>query len=225
MAIILMMCLSSCIEEDFSRFILDGETYVTGFYEGLYSNSESVCFRGDLRQNSNRVFDGESFEIDGHTAYRIDFAPFAFDMYSVLVNIWRFDIFASEDDFNEAQTYYQDPSNFYYYAARWNKSVDSNNEYFYDEVKEIEYEDGLGAKLDALLASSGDEEKLIDFMDEPGDFYYFYKISKDGLFTTSREEFLLVGESLYLFSQYYDDDGYYGIKVDNVVSGYFRSKL
>lgn len=210
--ILISMLLSCHFYDASSNYIINNNTYISGFYEGLFANSDSRIFPGDLVGNSDDVWSESKIDIEATSGYKISFSPF--DMYTILINAWEYEIFVNENQFTAAKLYYEVDDHFYYYLA-----YDSSLTYDYEYCVEISLDTDIPYYLEILNDYTGDVE-LLDGLSSDSRAYYFYKISKDGLFTTVRDTYYIIDNHLFLFTQC-DDSLYYGIEIEKSISDYF----
>ncbi|MFA7032020.1 MAG: hypothetical protein WC201_00400 [Bacilli bacterium] len=190
-----------------STFIINDVTYKTGFYDTLYPNSDARCFVGDTYEVSDDVWDEEVVEIGDTIGRHISFAPF--DMYTILVDAWRYELYVSIDDYDETLDYYSNYDNYHYYYG-------CGELYNYKEIVELPASKTLSDNLYSLLNNHFKTTIEIENMDYSMNCYFFYKISKDGLLTTLRDRFYIIDHKLYKPLR----DGMF-YEVDSTLENYF----
>ena len=91
---------------------IDGETYMTGFYENLWV--EGIVFSED---------DIPNFETKYHIWWKVENAPF--DMYCAQNKealYWNPTIYCKKNQFDTVKNYYADTNNFNYYTGLYGDS-------------------------------------------------------------------------------------------------------
>lgn len=210
--IVILVFLTGCnLYSESTSYTIDDTKYVTGFYDELFTNSQTTKFAGDYYSNSDDIWDEKKVDVEGQTGYEITFSEF--DMYSIIVNMWEFKIFVNENQIEDAKEYYHDMENFHYYVAY------SYEAYEYDKYVEIKEEEMFDYYLKELNDYDG-KSQLLEGINHETNQYFIYKISKDGLFTSLRNSYYIVDDQLYKFTRF-DDDKYYGIIIEEDVSNYF----
>lgn len=171
---------------------IDGEIYVTGFYDDLWADGITV---------------GEdepaAFESNYHYWWKVKNAPF--DMYCAQNKealYWNPAIYCKESQFDEVEAYYSDPENYDYYIGRYledDTSVligEEDEVYAEQAIKFIMQLDsaGVGGLFDPL------EDRKVTFNVEwlDWDRVTIYRTSKDGFFTTLHMELAIYNGELYM---------------------------
>lgn len=198
-----------------SAFKIEGKTYKTGFYEGLYTNSSVTPFMGDLKGLSDDIWDEARFAIGETHGYKISYAPY--DTISVLHGMWQYHLYVKDSQFNDAKEYYHNSANFDYYWAVGEK-------YSYSSINAIEPSAILDQNLNRLLTLDDVPATLYPQINSKTEAYFFYKISNDGLLTSLRQEYYVLGSSLLRFS-HYTDGGYYCVKISDDVADFFLERI
>lgn len=201
MAVLLCLAvlLCGCSELDLlvrGEVIHEGTTYVTGFYGDLYPTNFSLTDEEfTYRDIRFRRLEHESF-----TLYHADVGTYVSGT-----------LYCEKSQYAEAAAYYSDPDNFSYYCA-----IGVNDPSSTVELTGVDPE-----KFDALLVFADQSEYLpFDFGDDrksqtvelpiPDNDVtprlFFYKDSKDQLFTTVKNIYYILDNTLYLV-YYYDYEG------------------
>ena len=173
-----LLCLSSCRREEAPNTItINGEIYRTGFYENFFTLSQNQ-FAGDLIGNSSKVWDELSIISNGRKGYEISYAQF--EMFFFLIGNWQYYLYVKDRQFDEATQYYQEIDHFDCYWARVSKETGE-----YLSVFTVEATNMFAEKIHIINDSSIDDGEIIE-ISSLDHYYVFYKISKDGLFTSLR---------------------------------------
>lgn len=200
-AVICMVILSGCSllpkYSDPKSMEIDGEIYVTGFYDNLWPDGITV---------------GEdepaAFESKYHNWWKVENAPF--DMYCAQNKealYWNPTIYCKESQYDEVKDYYSNAENYNYYIGRYledDTSVllgENDEEYAERAVKfimELDNAFGAGGIFDPF------EDRKVTFNVELFDWdrVTIYRVSKDGFFTTLHMELAIYDGGLYRYSSY-----------------------
>ena len=172
---------------------IDGETYVSGFYDGLYVVGISY-----------RAPETAAFESQYHNWWKVGGA--SFEMYCAqnkeALN-WTPAVYCRESEFDQAKAYYTDTANYDYYIGGWEEGAPRVK---LSEEDGTEYaERAMQCKADVTGGvSDGHENRLVTVGTENFDWYraVIYRMSKDGIFTTEQSEWAIYSDNLYVFSGY-----------------------
>lgn len=192
---------------------LNNEIYKTGFYGDLKPCSSQNGFLGDLYGKSTDVWNCPQVKASGMEGYKVDYAEFS--ILSLRHGMWQRVLYVQESEFLRAKEYYSSFENFTYYIA-----CGQNTEY--DKVYEISATEEYDGYFDLLLRANHKNARKNEEIALTDRVFYVYKISKDGLLTSLREEYYLINDKLYLFS-YLDgkDDSFYTVEIEEEISNYF----
>lgn len=212
LTILFSFTLSSCFHPKTpEKYVIEGIVYKTGFYDGLFTNSQVNCFLGDLQGKSDDLWNETHVTVDDTSGYHISYAKY--DIYSIIYGIWLYSLYVSEDQFVEATQYYSSFENFNYY---WSKGHPTQ----YNETSEINVSELHNEKLSQLNSVRDVNSKIYSQITHTTESYYFYKISTDGLLTTLRNIYYIIDGRLYLYAMCIEDS-YYCCEIDKELSDYF----
>ena len=182
---------------DPARMEIDGQTFVTGFYDHLWPDGIVVG-------------EGEpaAFESEYHIWWKVDGAPF--ELYCAQNKealYWNPAIYCRESEFEEVEAYYADPENYHFYIGRYLEEDTSvllgNDDAAYAEraigfIMELDSTFGVGGIFDPFM------EKTVAFSGEVSgyDRVTIYRVSKDGFFTTLHMELAVCDGGLYRYRSY-----------------------
>lgn len=177
---------------------ISGETYMRGFYDGLY------VVGIPYREPETAVFDSQY-----HNWWKVDGVPF--EMYCAQNKealIWTPAVYCKESEFDEVNAYYADTVNYDYYIGGWEEgepriklSERDGTEY---AERAIQFKAGIrGGIFDPY------KDRLVTVETEYFDWYraVIYRVSKDGLFTTVKSEWAICDDYLYIDHGYNEDEG------------------
>ena len=202
-AAIVILCVSIPMSSVFPvlSIIMSSDSYSTDtitINDTVYRNG----FSGDLC-SLNIYYDQDYHTVDGLRFHRVEseqfdmyYAPLSDTLYTPSHNTFN-TLFCSEEQWEQAKSYYADSENFIYYCGN-------------DVIPDMD-----ATKYEALMAFA-DENKYIPMvsdsdieacrMPKPDKLseLVFYKVSKDELFISRKDYyFLMINEKLYLL-HYYD---------------------
>lgn len=177
---------------------INGETYVRGFYDGLY------VVGIPYHEPETAAFDSQY-----HNWWKVDGVPF--EMYCAqnkeAMN-WTPAVYCRESEFDEVKAYYAETANYDYYIGGWEEgepriqlSESDGTEY---AERAIQFKAGIrGGIFDP------NKDRLVDVKVEYFDWYraVIYRVSKDGLFTTEQSEWAICNDYLYINQGYDGDSG------------------
>lgn len=179
---------------------IEGEVYVTGFYDNLWPSGITV---------------GEdepaAFESRYHNWWKVENAPY--DMYCAQNKealYWTPAVYCKEGEFAEVEAYYSDPENYNYYIGRpltddADVLLGGEDEVYAERaiafIMELDGTFGVGGIFDPL------EDRKVVFNVEWFDWdrVTIYRTSKDGFFTTLHMELAVYNGGLY--SPYDEQNG------------------
>ena len=190
------VCLSGCSllpeYSDPKSMEIEGEVYVTGFYENLWPDGITVG------EDEPAVF-----ESNYHNWWKVKNAPF--NMYCAQNKealYWNPAIYCKESEFKEVEAYYSDPENYNYYIGRYLEDDTSvllgeNDEEYAERairfIMELDNTFGVGGLFDPF-----EDRKVtydVEWLD--WDRVTIYRVSKDGFFTTLHMELAIYNGGLY----------------------------
>lgn len=230
MAAALTAVLSACSllpsYRDPASIEIGGETYVTGFY-------------GPLWPKGIRFADGEppAFETDHHRWWKVEGAPFSLYCAQHKEAIfWNPAVYCRESEAEAAESYYSDAENFEYYMGLYGD--DSENERIkLDENADtdlLERAISLNMRMQGNawtgLLPDGENlsgiETILPFKKVLSVQPVFYRVSKDGFFSTIQNDWLVTEDEIYIFGHYDGKtDEYTAYTIDVEASAYMRSLL
>lgn len=226
-AIAAAAALSACSplpsRRDPERIEIGGESYMSGFYENLWP--DGIVFGED---------DPPAFETEHHLWWEVQGAPFAlYCAQNKEALYWNPAIYCKESEYEEASAYYADAGNFDYYTGLYG---DSHKD---ERIKLDGADAALLEKAIALntriRANAGKVSGREDFSDIEVSIPYtetlpvqpvFYRVSKDGFFTTEQNDWLVTDSKIYILGSY--DAGtemYTAYAVDGAASAYMMALL
>lgn len=177
---------------DPKSIIIDGHTYVTGFYENLWPNGITV---GEERPTY--------YESAYHYWWKVENAPF--DMYCAQNKealYWNPAIYCRESEFEEVNRYYSDPQNYDYFIGIYLEDeqhirLSEQDEPYAERAIEfiIEMDNALGAG--GIFDPLQDKKITLDAEFFDWDRVTIYRTSKDGFFTTLHMELAIYDGALY----------------------------
>ena len=206
---------------------IDGETYMTGFYENLWV--EGIVFSED---------DIPNFETKYHIWWKAEDAPF--DMCCAQNKealYWNPTIYCKKSQFDIVKNYYADAGNFNYYTGLYgdsNKStrilLDGNLNYSLLEEAIV-----LNMQIEANSGKGQLTEKR-NFSDIevhiPSDEILpvqpvLYRVSKDGFFTTIQNSWIVTKNEVYIGGMYdgETEQSYTAYKISSEASEYILKLL
>ena len=197
---------------DPARIEIGGEAYVSGFYENLWP--DGIAFGED---------DPPAFETEYHLWWEVAGAPFSlYCAQNKEALYWNPTVYCKESKSEEAGAYYADAKNFDYYMGLYGDS----------------HKDEKAISLNARIQENAGKGLLTgkkDFSDIEISIPYaevlpvqpvFYRMSKDGFFTTIQNEWLVADGNLYIFGSYDGDtDMYTAYIIDSAASAYMIALL
>lgn len=176
---------------------IDGEVYVTGFYDDLWPDGITIG-------------EGEpaAFESKYYYWWKVENAPF--DMYCAQNKealYWKPAVYCKESQFDRVKQYYSDPENYDYYIGRYLEDdtsvlLDENDEEYAERAIDfmIKLDNALGAG--GLFDPFRDAKVTLNAELFDWDRVTIYRVSKDGFFTTLHMELALYGGALYVYHSY-----------------------
>lgn len=181
---------------------IDGETYMTGFYENLWV--EGIVFGED---------DIPDFETKYHIWWKVENAPF--DMYCAQNKealYWNPTIYCKKNQFDTVKNYYADTNNFNYYTGLYGDSNKDSRIRLDGELNYSLLEEAIALNMQ-IEASSGkghltEKENLSDIeIHIPSDEILpiqpvLYRVSKDGFFTTIQNSWIVTKNAVYIEGMY-----------------------
>ena len=181
---------------------IDGETYMTGFYENLWV--EGIVFSED---------DIPNFETKYHIWWKVENAPF--DMYcaqNMEALYWNPTIYCKKNQFDTVKNYYADTNNFNYYTGLYGDSNKDSRIRLDGELNYSLLEEAIALNMQ-IEASSGkghltEKENLSDIeIHIPSDEILpiqpvLYRVSKDGFFTTIQNSWIVTKNAVYIEGMY-----------------------
>ena len=203
-AAVSLMCLSGCFllpnYNDPKSMEIDGETFVTGFYDGLWPVGITV---GEEEPHA--------FESEYHTWWKVENAPF--ELYCAQNKealYWNPAIYCKESEFDKVEAYYSDPENYNYYIGRYLEDESSvllgeQDEPYAERaiqlIMQMDNTVGFGGIFDPF------EDRKVTYEVEwlDWDRVTVFRTSKDGFFTTLHMELALYRGGLY--KAYNEQDG------------------
>ena len=196
---------------------INGETYVSGFYDNLWPVGITVA-----------ADESPAFESKYHKWWKVKNAPF--DMYCAQNNealYWKPAIYCKESEFEEVKAYYADTANYDYYIGGWETGtpqieLTDESDKSYAERAICFRREVTGGISDSFNDSLVTVEVDIDLLNwQRG---AIYRVSRDDFFTTSREEWAVLSDGVYFFYEYDDTCGtatFYSLEAD--VSAYLAA--
>lgn len=210
---------------DPARIEIGGEAYVSGFYENLWP--DGIAFGED---------DPPAFETEYHLWWEVAGAPFSlYCTQNKEALYWNPTVYCKESESEEAGAYYADAKNFDYYMGLYGDShKDERIKLGGADTALLEKAISLNARIQEN-AGKGLLTGKKDFSDIEISIPYaevlpvqpvFYRMSKDGFFTTIQNEWLVADGNLYIFGSYDGDtDMYTAYIIDSAASAYMIALL
>ena len=210
---------------DPARIEIGGEAYVSGFYENLWP--DGIAFGED---------DPPAFETEYHLWWEVAGAPFSlYCAQNKEALYWNPTVYCKESESEEAGAYYADAKNFDYYMGLYGDShKDERIKLGGADTALLEKAISLNARIQenagkGLLTGKkdfSDIEISIPCAEVLPVQPVFYRVSKDGFFTTIQNEWLVAGGNLYIFGSYDGDtDMYTAYIIDSAASAYMIALL
>ena len=206
---------------------IDGETYMTGFYENLWV--EGIVFSED---------DIPNFETKYHIWWKVENAPF--DMYCAQNKealYWNPTIYCKKNQFDTVKNYYADTNNFNYYTGLYGDSNKDSRIRLDGELNYSLLEEAIALNMQ-IEASSGkghltEKENLSDIeIHIPSDEILpiqpvLYRVSKDGFFTTIQNSWIVTKNAVYIEGMYdgETEQSYTAYKISSEASEYILKLL
>ena len=210
---------------DPTRIEIGGEAYVSGFYENLWP--DGIAFGED---------DPPAFETEYHLWWEVAGAPFSlYCAQNKEALYWNPTVYCKESESEEAGAYYADAKNFDYYMGLYGDShKDERIKLGGADTALLEKAISLNARIQEN-AGKGLLTGKKDFSDIEISIPYaevlpvqpvFYRVSKDGFFTTIQNDWLVSGGKIFVFGSYdADTDMYTAYTVDEAASAYMLGLL
>lgn len=210
---------------DPARIEIGGEAYVSGFYENLWP--DGIAFGED---------DPPAFETEYHLWWEVAGAPFSlYCAQNKEALYWNPTVYCKESESEEAGAYYADAKNFDYYMGLYGDShKDERIKLGGADTALLEKAISLNARIQEN-AGKGLLTGKKDFSDIEISIPYaevlpvqpvFYRVSKDGFFTTIQNDWLVSGGKIFVFGSYdADTDMYTAYTVDEAASAYMLGLL
>ena len=207
-AAVLSACAFLPAYRDPERIEIGGEAYVSGFYENLWP--DGIAFGED---------DPPAFETEYRLWWEVMGAPFSlYCAQNKEALYWNPTIYCKESESEEIGAYYADTGNFDYSMGLYG---DSHKD---ERIKLNGADTALLEKaisLNARIQENAGKGLLTGKKD-----FSFYRVSKDGFFTTIQNEWLVAGGNLYIFGSYDGDtDMYTAYIIDSAASAYMIALL
>ena len=210
---------------DPARIEIGGEAYVSGFYENLWP--DGIAFGED---------DPPAFETEYHLWWEVAGAPFSlYCAQNKEALYWNPTVYCKESESEEAGAYYADAKNFDYYMGLYGDShKDERIKLGGADTALLEKAISLNARIQenagkGLLTGKkdfSDIEISIPCAEVLPVQPVFYRMSKDGFFTTIQNEWLVADGNLYIFGSYDGDtDMYTAYIIDSAASAYMIALL
>lgn len=224
-AAVLSACAFLPSHRDPERIEIGGESYVSGFYENLWP--DGIVFDED---------DPPAFETEYHLWWEVAGAPFSlYCAQNKEALYWNPTIYCKESESEEIGAYYADAKNFDYYMGLYGDShKDERIKLNGADTALLEKAISLNARIQEN-AGKGLLTGKKDFSDIEISIPYaevlpvqpvFYRMSKDGFFTTIQNEWLVADGNLYIFGSYDGDtDMYTAYIIDSAASAYMIALL
>lgn len=206
---------------------IDGETYMTGFYENLWG--EGIVFGED---------DIPDFETKYHIWWKVENAPF--DMYCAQNKealYWNPTIYCKKNQFDTVKNYYADTNNFNYYTGLYGDSNKDSRIRLDGELNYSLLEEAIALNMQ-IEASSGkghltEKENLSDIeIHIPSDEILpiqpvLYRVSKDGFFTTIQNSWIVTKNAVYIEGMYdgETEQSYTAYKISSEANEYILKLL
>ena len=210
---------------DPARIEIGGEAYVSGFYENLWP--DGIAFGED---------DPPAFETEYHLWWEVAGAPFSlYCAQNKEALYWNPTVYCKESESEEAGAYYADAKNFDYYMGLYGDShKDERIKLGGADTALLEKAISLNARIQEN-AGKGLLTGKKDFSDIEISIPYaevlpvqpvFYRMSKDGFFTTIQNEWLVADGKVSVFGSYdADTDMYTAYIIDEEASAYMLGLL
>lgn len=224
-AAVLSACAFLSAYRDPERIEIGGEAYVSGFYENLWP--DGIAFGED---------DPPAFETEYHLWWEVTGAPFSlYCAQNKEALYWNPTIYCKESESEEIGAYYADTGNFDYSMGLYGDShKDERIKLNGADTALLEKAISLNARIQEN-AGKGLLTGKKDFSDIEISIPYaevlpvqpvFYRMSKDGFFTTIQNEWLVADGNLYIFGSYDGDtDMYTAYIIDSAASAYMIALL
>ena len=206
---------------------IDGETYMTWFYENLWV--EGIVFSED---------DIPNFETKYHIWWKVENAPF--DMYCAQNKealYWNPTIYCKKNQFDTVKNYYADTNNFNYYTGLYGDSNKDSRIRLDGELNYSLLEEAIALNMQ-IEASSGkghltEKENLSDIeIHIPSDEILpiqpvLYRVSKDGFFTTIQNSWIVTKNAVYIEGMYdgETEQSYTAYKISSEANEYILKLL
>lgn len=206
---------------------IDGETYMTWFYENLWV--EGIVFSED---------DIPNFETKYHIWWKVENAPF--DMYCAQNKealYWTPTIYCKKNQFDTVKNYYADTNNFNYYTGLYGDSNKDSRIRLDGELNYSLLEEAIALNMQ-IEASSGkghltEKENLSDIeIHIPSDEILpiqpvLYRVSKDGFFTTIQNSWIVTKNAVYIEGMYdgETEQSYTAYKISSEANEYILKLL
>lgn len=206
---------------------IDGETYVTGFYENLWV--EGIVFGED---------DAPNFETEYHIWWKVESSTF--DMYCAQNKEalwWNPAIYCKKNQFDAAKKYYADAGNFNYYTGLYGDSNKNKRFLLNGNLNYSLLEEAIVLNM-RIVTNSGKglltgKEDFTDIeVHVPSDEILpvqpvLYRVSKDGFFTTIQNDWIVTEKEVYIKGMYDGEtkQSYTAYKIGNESNEYILRLL
>ena len=204
---LLLIALTSCGTFSPNSVTIDGKTYKTGFYK---------YYGDDLHILGIKP---RGFSTSEHQKGRYHYWKFDHPTYHMYFGetedsqVWLPTLYCLSTELKEAKQFYSDLDNFSYYIGEWNQ------EEAFVKVEDEKYHPAIEQAIKVMVTTPFSRRKKdrIDFASI--DRVTVFRQSNDGLFTTTRSEFLYTEETGFVYlDSFYSDNGdciYYTVSKEN----------
>ena len=224
-AAVLSACAFLPSHRDPERIEIGGESYVSGFYENLWP--DGIAFGED---------DPPAFETEYHLWWEVAGAPFSlYCAQNKEALYWNPTVYCKESESGEVGAYYADAGNFDYYMGLYGDShkderikLDGADTALLEKAISLNtrIQENAGKGLLTGKKDFSDIEISIPYAEALPVQPVFYRMSKDGFFTTIQNEWLVADGNLYIFGSYDGDtDMYTAYIIDSAASAYMIALL
>ena len=225
-AAVLSACAFLPSHRDPERIEIGGESYVSGFYENLWP--DGIVFDED---------DPPAFETEYHLWWEVASAPFSlYCAQNKEALYWNPTIYCKESESEEIGAYYADAGNFDYYIGLYGDSNENERIRLEANANTALLEKAIS--LNTRIQENEGKGLLNgreDFSDIEISIPYakvlpvqpvFYRMSKDGFFTTEQNDWLVADGKVSVFGSYdADTDMYTAYIIDEEASAYMLGLL
>lgn len=204
---LLIVALTSCGTFSPNSVTINGDTYKTGFYK-YYGDNLHVL-----------GIESRDFSTSEHQEGKYHFWKFEHKTYHMYFGehedtvLWNPTLYCLSTELKDAKQFYSDLENYSYYIGEWSK------EETFLKVEDEKYHSAIEQAIKTMVTKPFSRRKRTKLELSFDDRLTVFRMSNDGLFTTTRDEFFYVEELGVIYLEtYFADSGdciYYTFSKEN----------